>query len=71
MSTWGAKYDLISALRIQTFEYLRESFTDGLPRLVQKKKGVGIVFPTGKRPLLFSIIELFEGLWSVGTRFCH
>ena len=56
-------------LRSQIFEYLREKKLKAClrvpERLVQKKNEKNIVF-LRKR---LTIVDRFEGLWSVGTRF--
>ena len=72
-STLGVKCDLILTLRSQIFGYLRDFFLQtclGVPAIGlfrQKIRGKKkIVFFLRKR---LSIIEPFEGRWSVGTRF--
>ena len=71
-SALGVKYVLILALRSQIFEYLRETFYRHVLEYLQwvrpekmKKKRKN---PLGKR---LTIIDVFEGLWSLGTRFRH
>ena len=71
-STSGVKCDLILAVRSQILNTCVKPFTD-MPwstcsRLVQKKKGKHFFFFVRK---CLAIIDLFEGLWSVGTRFRH
>ena len=59
------------ALRSQTSEYLHETFCRRALEYLQparkKKKGKKCCFLQER----LAIIDLFEGLWSVGTRFRH
>ena len=68
--TWYIIYDVILALRRQIFEYSRETFCRSALEYLQsarseKKEKENAVF-LRKR---LTIFDLFEGLWSVGTRF--
>ena len=71
-STLGVKYDLIFTLRSQILGYSRDFFLQtclGVPAIGlfrQKKRGKKKGIFLRKR---LSIIEPFEGRWSVGTRF--
>ena len=62
-SALGLKYDLILVLRSQIFESLRETFYRHALEFLQRARSdsYGI--------LRLAIIDLFEGLWSVGTCF--
>ena len=67
----GDKYDLTLALPSQIFEYLRESFCKRALEYLQsarsEKNEKNYIF-VRKR---LTIIDLFEGLWSVWTRLRH
>ena len=69
-ATLGVKYDVILVLRSQIFEYLRETFYRHAleylePARSEKKKKEKKIFLRKH----LTIADLFEGLWSVGTRF--
>ena len=70
---FGVKCGLLLVLRSQFFEYLRETgYKHALEHLEaarsQKKMGGKNAFLRRKR-LRVTIIDLFEGLWLVGTHF--
>ena len=69
-STLGVKHDLILSLRSQIFERLRETFRHALEylQLARSEKNEKNARFLQKHLI---IIDLFEGLWSVGTRFRH
>ena len=66
----GVKHDLILSLRSQIFERLRETFRHALEylQLARSEKNEKNARFLQKHLI---IIDLFEGLWSVGTRFRH
>ena len=66
----GDDYDLMVALSCQIFEYLRETFCRRALENLQsarseEKKREKKVFQRKR----LAIVDLFEGLWSVGARF--
>ena len=69
----GANYDLILALRSQIFEDLRDFRLVPEIEDLRDFRLVPEIRSSEKKMCFFSpsISDLFEGLWSVGTRFGH
>ena len=69
-STLGVKCDLMLALRSQIFEKSGTLFYRHALEYLQSARSENKRGKTQPRKRL-AIVDLFEGLWSVGTRFRH